>query len=136
MADKEMYDYLSSLAADYTAATLTLRSQRVLSELPVFNQQVYHADDGSEEVITRHNNVMFHVRLQWPAIESSDSGTILDFFCDTAKAKGFARSFQWTHPTDGHTYTVKFRSNIERQVMLGDLFGIVNCSLKVFGYPP
>ena len=132
---KEMYDYLNVVAPDYSAVTLTLRSQRVLSELPAFNQRVYYADDGSEEVITRHTNIIWHVKLQWPAIEGSDSGTVLDFFCDTAKAKGQARSFQWAHPTDEHTYTVKFRSNIERQVMDGSLFGIVNCTLKILGKP-
>jgi len=133
MAAKEMYDYISVAVPDYSAITLTLRSQRVLSELPAFNQRVYVADDGSEEVITRHANSIWRVVLQWPALTEAESGTILDLYADITKGKGMARSFKWAHPTDSHTYVVKFRSNIERQIGLGALYGVVNCQFKVMG---
>ncbi|NIP43151.1 MAG: hypothetical protein GWN76_14635 [candidate division Zixibacteria bacterium] len=110
MADQEMYDYLPGTAsADYTATTFAVSPQRVLREPGRFPGQKRHKSDGNTYLTTTRNDTpRFRVILVFASVTSADAGTIIDFFYDTAKAKGLARSFQWDHPTDGHTYIVKF----------------------------
>lgn len=114
MAAKEMYDYLSTVAADYTAVTLNIAPSRVLKENGLKNQVVRKFDDGSEERISFSTAFIFYVEIEWEGLTESDAGTIFDFYFDTAKGNGSTRSFQWTHPTDGHTYTVRFDSQFSR----------------------
>lgn len=112
MAAKEMYDYLSTVSPDYNA-TLGVTPQNVLVEDSSWNQNVQETDDRTEQVLTL-GGPFFDVRLEWTAITAADAGTIFDFFNDTSKGKGFARSFKWDHPLDGHTYVVRFRSKLKR----------------------
>ncbi len=112
MAEKEMYDYLSNVTPDYNA-TLDVTPQRTLPEDISWHQIVQEADDRTEQVLTL-GGPFFDIRLEWAGITPADSGTIMDFYSDPNKAKGFARSFKWDHPKDGHTYVVKFRSRLRR----------------------
>jgi len=113
MAAKEMYDYLSAESPDYSTTTLTVNPQRVLVEESSWAQTVQEADDRTEQVLSL-GGPFFDVTLEWAVITEADAGTIFDFFNDTAKGKGFARSFKWAHPVDGHTYVVRFRSPLRR----------------------
>lgn len=114
MAAKEMYDYLASASADYTTTTLNIAPSRLLREIGMKNQVVRKFDDGSEERISFATAFIFYVEIEWEGLSESDAGTILDFYFDTAKANGTTRSFKWAHPTDGHTYTVRFDSQLSR----------------------
>jgi hypothetical protein len=134
MAAKEMYDYLSTVTPDYSATTLSVSPQNVLTETVSWKQNVQEADDGTEQVLSL-GGPFFNVQLQWDVISDSDAGTVFDFFSDSAKGKGFAQSFKWTHPTDGHTYVVKFRSNLKRvfTTSMVDWRKIDAVDLKVIG---
>jgi len=139
MAAKEMYDYLSDVTADYTTTELSVAPQRILVEQGSMGSQVVHeADDASEQVITFSSDNIFFVTLQWDAITEADAGTIFDFFHDTSKAKGKARSFYWQHPKDGHTYTVKFKSTLNRSYAsnMPNHQAIEQVTLKVLGNKP
>jgi len=133
MSAKEMYDYLSEATPDYSATTLSIPCQVELIESGEFSQEVHEGDDTSEEVITFSSSPRFSVELQWPVKSESDTGTILDFFLDTAKGYGFSRTFKWDHPVDSHTYVVKFRSAIKRTYKPGIFYGINTITLKVIG---
>lgn len=133
MAAKEMYDYLSVATPDYSATTLSIGCQVQLVEEGEFSQEVHEGDDTSEEVISFSTSPILYVELQWPVKSESDTGTILDFFLDTSKGYGYSRSFKWDHPTDGHTYVVKFRSKIQRVYRPGVFYGINTIKLKVIG---
>ena len=100
---------------DYSATTLSIKCKVELIERGKFSQEVHEGDDTSEEVISYSTTPVLFVELQWPTTSESDTGTIMDFYLDTAKGYGFARSFKWTHPVDGHTYVVRFRSEIVRK---------------------
>jgi len=114
MADKEIYDYFTgTVAADYSTTTLSVLPTNVLVEEGDFNQVAHVYDDGSREVVTESATPVFYVTLQWKNRSLIDAGTIFDFYFDTAKAYGMARSFKWSH-FDGHTYTVKFASKLQR----------------------
>ena len=108
----EIYDYLSAtpVTPDYNY-TLDVTPHRVLPVDGSKNQSVNRGDDNSREVITYSDDSIFIVTLCWDNIVEADAGTILDWWHDTAKANGMARSFKWTNnfeATDPHTYTVAF----------------------------
>ena len=129
----ELYDYLSNVTPDYSATTLNIDCQVETLESGEFSQKVHEGDDTSEEVITFSSTPLTFVELQWPVSNITDTGTILDFFFDTAKAYGYARSFKWAHPKDGHTYVVKFRSKLQRRYAPGGVIGINTITLKILG---
>lgn len=138
MAAKEIYDYVSTVVPDYSTTALSVNPQKVLVEDVEKNQEVHGFDDGSERVINYDDDFVFHVSLQWgTGISEADAGTILDFFADTSKGNGFARSFKWDHPEDGHTYVVKFRSKLRRRYKAGAATagyrGVDELKLKVIG---
>ncbi len=138
MAAKEMYDYLSSVTADYTTTELSVAPQEILTSIGTKSQVVHKFDDGSVSVISLSDSSYFDVFLQWNIISDSDAGTIMDFWHDTSKANGMENTLYWQHPTDGHTYTVRFMEPL-RRVQKG---GVVNyqevsqVKLRVEGYKP
>ena len=113
MAEIEIYDFVSTIAADYNA-TLDVSPQEVLTEVMEKNQAIHNFDDGSERVISLDDDAIFHIKLRWTkGISKSDAGTIMDYYADSVKANGMARSFKWNH-IDDHTYVVRFRSSLSR----------------------
>lgn len=115
-----MSDYLSSLTADYTDNNLSVTPQNTMVEAADKNQIVHEADDGTVAVVSLSDQTWFTVTLQWKAISTSDSDTILDFWADANKGNGRERTFYWEHPTekDGEgdvvVYTVRFLEPISR----------------------
>jgi hypothetical protein len=128
-----MYDYLNTVAPDYDG-TLNVTPQNVMVEKTTWKQNVQETDDGTEQVLSL-GGPHFLVSLQWTSLNESDAGTITDFYNDSAKGKGFARSFKWDHPTDEHTYVVKFRSAMQKRYVAqkGVYREISEIKLKVIG---
>ena len=133
MADKEMYDYISTVTPDYSTTTLSLTPQGVIVEDGSKNVNINEGYGGAEEAVILSSQSVFYVSLQWNAISQSDSGTIFDFYHDIAKACGTARSFKWLHPTDGHTYVVKFRESLKRFKQNAAIYGFSTLQFKVIG---
>ena len=131
MAAKEMYDYLSVVAPDNDETLSTPKPSEVVEEL-FRNQDVHLGDDGSEEVITHDPAVIGYVTVLFPKLKAADAGTILDFWLDDTKGNCMAESFKWEHPSDGHTYVVKFRSDVKRTLRY-TTFQFPNIKLKVMG---
>lgn len=137
MAAKEMFDYLDAQTADYTTATFSVTPQQVLTEAGIKNQLVHIADDNSEEYISFSNDSLFHVSLQWEILTESDAGTIFDFFHDSSKGNGITRTFYWEHPTDGHTYIVRFADGLSKTITHPEIYGIQQIKFRVLGkYDP
>ena len=138
MAASEIWDYLSAtpVTADYVATSLTLSPQRTLTESGNKNQVVHLGVDGSEEIITLSSQTIFYVSLQWDVLTASDAGTVYDFYHDTAKGNGISDSFYWDHPTDGHSYTVRFTGEMRRVIIPGSIHAISQLKLKILGRKP
>lgn len=136
MAAKEMYDYYTGTVTPDYNATLSLTPQRVLTEMGHKNQVVHIADDNSEERISLSSSSIFYVTLVWEVLNESDSGTIFDWYFDPAKANGVVNSFKWGHPTDTHTYTVRFDGDLSRSIRLGSIYSINEIKLKILGIAP
>jgi hypothetical protein len=128
-----MYDYLSTVTPDYATTTFQVAPQEVLAEEGEKLQVVHFADDGSEERIDLSTASIFYVTLVWKSISASDAGTIVDFYHDSAKGNGITRSFKWTHPTDGHTYVVRFNDKLGRTIRPVATHGINAIRLRVLG---
>lgn len=133
MAEYEIYDYVSAVTPDYSATTLTLRPQGIIYEDGSKAIEIHEGRDGSEEAIILSDVSVFFIRLQWKAISASESGDIFDMYHDSTKACGIARSFPWQHPTDGHTYVVKFRDVLSRFKENAAIYGFSTLRLKVMG---
>lgn len=131
-----MYDYLSLLAPDNNVTLATPCPQKVLVEHGLRNQVVHLADDDSEERIGFSTGTIFDVTLIWRALSESDAGTILDFYFDTAKGDARLKSFKWAHPTDTHTYVVRFNSDLTRTIApaANNIHALPSMGLKVLGY--
>ena len=128
-----MWDFLSPSTADYTSTALNLSPQKALTEQGAKNQVVHLGDDGSEEIITLGSTTIFKVNLQWNVLSEADSGTVFNFYHSTALGNGISRSFRWVHPTDGHTYTARFDSDLSRFQKPGSIYGINQMTLKILG---
>ena len=135
MAAKEMYDYLTTVTADYSATTLSVAPHEVLSEMGGFSDIIFTSDDGTtEERIAISPVPYFNVTLIWRAVSDSDAGTIQDFYYDTAKAYGRTRTFKWQHPSDGHTYVARFLSEtLERLLYPHAWHELPSVQLRVVG---
>ena len=138
MAAKEIWDYLNTtaVAADVIAAGSTLTTpypQNILGENGEYNQVIHLGDDGSEERIGFSSTAVFYVTLKWVGLSDVDAGSIMDFQMSTAIGNGILNSFRWAHPTDGHTYTVRFDSKFSRTIKPGSLHSISKVKLKILG---
>ena len=133
IAAKEPYYYLSVATPDYATTTLSLKSQKVINEAGTKNQVVHLGEDGSEERINFSSQSIFYFTIHFPHRSESDIGTILDFYFDEDKADGRHNTFKWDHPTDGHTYVVRFDTDLDRAITQGDFYGIPNIRLKATG---
>jgi len=139
MAAKEIYDYLSAVAVtpDYNVL-LDISPQKVLYENASKNQVVHLGDDDSEAVISFSDDSIFIIRFLLEELSESDAGTVFDFWNDSVKANGRARSFKWQDHgvEDQHTYTVRFDSDISRTIRMSSIFGFAEIKLKILGRAP
>lgn len=132
MAAQEMYDYLSTITPDYTTTTLSISAQGQVSEVSSKPQVVHVGTDGSEERISFNTSSIFYVSWDYNVLTASDSGTIFDFYNDSAKANAKQRSFYFAHG-DGHTYVVRFDMDLTRRGQHVSRYGLPGVRLKVLG---
>ena len=132
MAAKEMYDYLSGVMADNNVM-LSVQPSKVFTEIGSFRDVIRMGDDGSEERIQLSSTPIFYVTLQWENPNTSDAGTIFDFYFNSGKGNGRTNSFKWSHPTDGYVYVVRFESELNRTIMNPEIHSIQSCKLRILG---
>lgn len=131
-----MYDYLTTVVADYTTTTLDIVPDDILNEIPIKNQILHEYDDESLDVVSLTTSNYFTVTLQWNQISAVDAGKIFDMYTDTSKANGSDKTFYWEH-VDGYTYVVRFIGDISRtfsyELMVSNLRSIGSITLRVEG---
>ena len=123
MASKEMYDYLATATPD-NAATLTVVAQGAVREAGTINQEVHIGDDGSRETITLSTSRIFYIDYPYNGLTEADAGTIVDCFFNASIGNGRAESFNLAY-ADGHTYVVKFDSDMPRDRKVGNIHSIM-----------
>jgi hypothetical protein len=128
----ELKDYLSATTADYSTTQFDVSPQEIMVEEGEFRQKIVEFDDVNVGVLTKSTTPIFLFSLRWPVLTEVDANTIYDFYFDTAKAKGRARTFEFPHPTDGNTYIVRFWSTMSRETRY--LRSINEIKLRVEGY--
>ena len=127
MSAQEPYDYLSTVSADVDV-TLSITAQGEVVEESLTNTVIHIGDDGSEERIILSSTPVFFAQFQWNVLTEADSGTILDLY--HTSAQGMGKSFKWVH--DGHTYVVRFDSELQRKGTGASRYGIP-VRLKLLG---
>jgi hypothetical protein len=128
-----MADYLDIAVPDYGTETLFLAPQDTMPEAASKNQIVHELDDGDMEVISLSDEPQFTVTLQWDVLSLADSDALMDYWLSPAKANGYARSFKWSHPLDGHVYVARFASDITRTLRTANLAGVASLKLRIEG---
>lgn len=132
MSAAEVYDYVSTITADYSATTLSITAQETFTEEGFKNQVIHMADDNSEERITLSPGSIFYAEIPWPILSEADAGTIMDLYHDPAKANGMGNSFKW-ESHDGHTYVVRFDCKLSRTTGPALRFGIPTVRFRILG---
>ena len=128
MAAQEPADYVAAAVADVDV-TLAIVAQGHVTETSRENTVIHVGDDGSEERIILSSTPMFTLSWSWNVLSEADSGTILDLYHTTAQ--GMGRSFKCTH--GGHTYVVRFASDLSRVGQHAARYGIPGVVLKILG---
>ena len=108
MAVDNLYSYLSTVTPDYSTTTLNIAPQNSVEIYYDKTQVVMYTDANTTLVININSTPRFRVVLNWEKLNPSDSGTIMNFWCDTAKANGSVNTFKWYYHGDAHTYVVRF----------------------------
>lgn len=134
----DIWDYLSTTAVTpyYTTTTLQVTPQNIGVEEGDKRVAIHIADDGSEERVVISSQSEFYVTLQWDFLTETDANTIFDFYHSNSKGGGMAQSFYWLHPTDSHTYAVRFAAPISKNIMAYQIFSIARVKLKILGRGP
>lgn len=131
MASAEIYDYVSTITPDYNYA-IGILPQGEITEESAKSQAIHYGVDGSEERISFGTASTFYINIQWNQLTESNSGTIFDWYNDSAKANATQRSFKYAWG-DGHTYVVRFVSILPRSGNAMSRMGIKNIRLKILG---
>jgi hypothetical protein len=127
----EIYDFVNTITADYNYA-IGITPQGVVSEESAKNGIVHMGADGSEERIAFGTASIFYITIGWNILSESNSGTIFDWYNDPAKANGMQRSFKYVFG-DGHTYVVRFASDLSRVGQAVSRWGLPSIRLRVLG---
>jgi hypothetical protein len=139
MAAQEMYDYLAVATPDvnYTlgAAPYTFAPQGVITEVGTKNQEIHVGDDGpgSEERVSYSDNSEFTVQFGMETMTAAESGTLMDWWHNSAIGNGIANTWKWQRADDGHTYVVRFDCDFPRERKAYDIYGVSNITLFVVG---
>ena len=106
------YDFLSDLTADVDI-TLDIAPHEILPMTGNKAQIVHKKDDGSVSVYTVSGQSYYDVEVHWTILTAAQAAFIFNLWHDQALANGMANTFYWEHPVDGHTYTVRFMSELK-----------------------
>jgi hypothetical protein len=126
-----MYDYLATITADYNSA-IGITPQGVVSNDSAKPGAIHTGADGSEERIAFGTAPIFYITIGWNVLSESNSGTIFDWYNDSAKANGMQRSFKYAFG-DGHVYVVRFASELSRVGQAVSRWGLPSIRLRVLG---
>ena len=110
MAADYLYSYLSTVTPGYSTTTLNVAPQNSIEIYSDKTQIVFYTDANTTLVVDVNSTARFRVILNWEKLNPADSGTIMNFWRDSAKANGSATTFKWYNHADTHTYVVRFLS--------------------------
>lgn len=135
-----IYDYVSSVTADYTTTTFAVDPQNVMQINTAKDVVINQGYGTSEERIILSTASKFRIKLTWNCISEADHSTIFDFYNDPAKGCGKGRTFYWTPPAQylatSHDLTVRFDCDLESALQNYKNYGVLNLMLAVIGKKP
>ncbi len=137
MSIMTMYNFLTSVTPDYEA-TLTVDPQDVMTISGEKEIEVHRGRGRSEERVILSDESKLWVSLCWKVLSESDHSTLFDWYHDSAKGCGTARTFWWDPPAqyDSHIYVVRFDCKWENFLQNYKNYGIANLLLYVAGKKP
>jgi hypothetical protein len=133
LSAKYIADYFTGTVTPDYNASMSLAAQGTISEESSKSQIIHYGVDGSEERISFGTASIFYVTYRFNQLSESDSGTVFDFYNDSAKANGTQRSFEWSHTGDSHIYCVRFDCKLTRTGNSVSRYGYPDIRLKILG---
>jgi len=127
-----MFNYLSNATPDVTD-TLSINPRGTMTEYIEFEQFVDITDDYTEERGTLNNEKAFKVTIPFSALTETDADTVFDLYHNSSKANGKENSFVWQHPTDGHSYVVRFDCNLQHSRHYPQYSSYSQLTIRVLG---
>ena len=112
-----IYDYVSTVTPDNNE-TMSLNAVGVIREVTTKNQVIHLGVDGSEERIEIASGVIAYIDYPFNVMTAEDGNTLFDFWHTSTKGSGKIKSFKLAY-TDGHTYVVRFDSDMNRSRPVG-----------------
>jgi len=95
---------------DY-AQTLSVTPTRVLPKRFYRNHKEYRFH-GPAVDIYHLSDTLIDAEMQWDNITDADRSTIFDWYHDSNKANGSAKTFYWAHPRDNEVFETRFLTPI------------------------
>jgi len=135
---------LSAVLMGYMASALSQKTpdyDAFLPNLPIasfsesisITTNILEVDSGDEERV-QIAQPDFRVTLNLPKLKKSQLEELIEFYTNETKANGKMRSFKWTHPVDGHTYVVRFDTDLIDVIRHGLFTDELSITLRVLGY--
>jgi len=135
---------LSAVLMGYMASALSQKTpdyDAFLPNLPIasfsesisITTNILEVDSGDEERV-QVAQPDFRVTLNLPKLKKNQLEELIEFYTNETKANGKMRSFKWTHPVDGHTYVVRFDTDLIDVIRHGLFTDELNITLRILGY--
>lgn len=114
---------------DY-AETLRVTPTTVLPKKISKNAFVHEFEDGKTKAVNL-SGAKCDAEMQWDYISEADRETILDWYHDSAKANGMARTFYWEDPKSGRTYEARFMGPLRTSFVPGNLQSVDKIAVRL-----
>jgi hypothetical protein len=114
---------------DY-AKTLKVTPTTVLPKKMSRNSFLHEFEDG-KTIAVNLSSLKYDAEMQWDYISEADRETILDWYHDSAKANGMARTFYWDDPRSGETYEARFMGPLKTSFVPGNLQSVDKIAVRL-----
>ena len=129
-------DHLPVVTPDYTATKITVSANFDLAVAGAYKQVVNETDGGSRKVVTMKTTPDSTVTIKFTGVKQTDANTLSDFYYNSTKAYGMARSYVWQHSQTLEEYTVQNISEYTETAVISS-YGRYDISftVKILGTP-
>jgi len=102
-----LIDHLPVVTPDYTTAKITKSANFDLPVAGGYKQIINETDGDNDKVVTMVTTPKATVTIRFTGVDQTEANTLSDFYYNSTKAYGMARSYIWQHSQTLEEYTVK-----------------------------
>lgn len=131
-----LIDHLPVVTPDYTTTKITKSANFDLPVAGAYKQVINETDGGSRKIVTMKSTPDSTATIRFTGVEQTEADTLSDFYYNSSKAYGMARSYIWQHSQTLEEYTVQNISEYTETAVIKS-FGRYDISftVKILGTP-